>query len=308
MWLHFTVPERCDGWRLRDVLRRLEISGRLSRAVKRGPGFFLDGTPAHTDIACRAGQTLAFCLPDEPPTSVLPQPLPLTVCYEDEHAAVLYKPAGMAVHPTRGYPDGTLANAWLGCLQSRGQAGVFRPVTRLDCGTSGLVLCAKNAFSAPLLAKTAQKGYLALCEGEPDAPCGVVDAPIGLAEGSTVVRRVCAQGRPSRTQYAVLAAGGGLCLVGIRLLTGRTHQIRVHFAFLGCPLAGDGLYGGSRLRIARQALHCARVSFISPKDGLLHTVQAPLPPDMAALAGCIPGAQQALAGFWGAGGPGGSVP
>lgn len=298
VWLRFAVPEYCGGWRLRDVLRRLAISARLSRAVKQGGGFFLDGAPVHTNAVCRAGQTLSFCLPDEPPTQVLPQPLPLTVCYEDGHTAVLYKPAGMAVHPTKGYPNGTLANAWLGLLQSRGQAGVFRPITRLDRDTSGLVLCAKNVYAAPLLAQTAQKEYLALCQGRPAAPEGVIDAPIGLAPGSTVVRQVCGQGKPSRTRYAVLASGGGLSLVRARLLTGRTHQIRVHFAFLGCPLAGDELYGGSRLRIARQALHCARLCFASPADGRPRVIRAPLPPDLAALAGSIPGAGAALAAFY----------
>lgn len=300
VWLRFIVPQRCNGWQLRDVLRRLEISTQLSRAVKQGAGFFLDGAPVHTNAVCRAGQSLSFCLPEEPPTSVSAEPLPLTLAYEDEHAAVLVKPAGMAVHPTKGYPNGTLANAWLGLLQSRGQAGVFRPVTRLDRNTSGLVLAAKNAYAAPLLAKTVQKEYLAVCEGTPAKASGVIDAPIGLAAGSTVVRQVTPGGRPSRTGYAVLASGGGLSLVKARLFTGRTHQIRVHFAFLGCPLAGDGLYGGSNARIARQALHCARLRFAAPADGRQHTVKTLLPPDMAAVCQAIPGAEAALAGFFAA--------
>lgn len=303
MWLRFTVPQRCDGWRLRDVLRRLEVSAQLARAVKRGPGFSLDGVPVHTDAVCRAGQTLSFCLPDEPPTSVAAEPLPLTVVYEDEHAAVLLKPAGMAVHPTKGYPSGTLANAWLGLLQSRGQAGVFRPITRLDRNTSGLVLAAKNAYAAPLLAKTVQKEYLAVCEGAPEKPGGIIDAPIGLAAGSTVRRQVTPEGRPSRTAYTVLASGGGLSLVKARLLTGRTHQIRVHLAFLGCPLAGDDLYGGSKARIGRQALHCARLRFDALACGQPHTALAPLPPDLAALCESIPGAKAALEHFFAQSGP-----
>lgn len=303
MQLSFAVPAACDGWQLRDVLRKLCISAQLSRAVKRGSGFFLDGLPVHTDVRARAGQTLSFLLPNEPPTAVPPEPLPLAIAYEDDHALLLQKPAGMAVHPTRGYESGTLANAWMGVLQARGQQGVFRPVSRLDVNTSGLVLCAQNAYAAPLLAAGAQKQYLAVCEGELPPGPGVIDAPIALCEGSTVRRRALpkgAPGRPSRTEYAILAAGGGLSLAAVRPLTGRTHQIRVHFASLGHPLAGDDLYGGSRTRIARQALHCASVTFSSPAaiPDHRHTVTSPLPPDMAALAGEIPGAGAALAAFY----------
>ena len=284
--LTFPVEERFDGCTLRDFLGRMGVSAGLVRQVKRAGGFFADGRPLRTCDRVAAGMTVRFALPPEPPTTVAPQDLPLTVAYEDEHAILLDKPAGMAVHPTLNYADGTLANAYMGLLARRGQAGVFRPVNRIDRNTSGLVLCAKNAFAAPLLAESAEKWYLALLEGTPPAEKGLIDAPIGRAPGSIILRCVCSGGKPSRTEYQVVRRCGRYTLVRARTLTGRTHQLRVHFAHIGCPLAGDDLYGGGRGAIARHALHCGCIEFKRPADGQTVRVESPLPPDMAALAKC----------------------
>ena len=196
---------------------------------------------------------------------------------------VLNKPAGQTVHPTRGYADGTLANAFRGRMEARGSAAVFRPVNRLDRGTSGLVLCAMNAYAAPLLAAAVQKVYYAVAEGLVDGEEGAIDAPIALAHGSIIQRCVCGRGRPSRTEYRVLARGGGHTLLRVVPVTGRTHQIRVHFASQGHPLAGDGMYGGRAEHMARPALHCGAVSFGLPGEDAARTVHAPLPEDMRAL-------------------------
>lgn len=196
---------------------------------------------------------------------------------------VLNKPAGQTVHPTRGYADGTLANAFRGRMAARGSAAVFRPVNRLDRGTSGLVLCAMNAYAAPLLAAAVQKVYYAVAEGLVDGEEGAIDAPIALAHGSIIQRCVCGRGRPSRTEYRVLARGGGHTLLRVVPVTGRTHQIRVHFASRGHPLAGDGMYGGCSEYMARPALHCGAVSFGLTGEDAAHTVHAPLPEDMRAL-------------------------
>ena len=284
--LTFPVEERFDGCTLRDFLGRMGVSAGLVRQVKRAGGFFADGRPLRTCDRVAAGMTVRFALPPEPPTTVAPQDLPLTVAYEDEHAILLDKPAGTAVHPTLNYADGTLANAYMGLLARRGKAGVFRPVNRLDRNTSGLVLCAKNAFAAPLLAESAEKWYLALLEGTPPAEKGLIDAPIGRAPGSIILRCVCSGGKPSRTEYQVVRRCGRYTLVWARTLTGRTHQLRVHFAHIGCPLAGDDLYGGGRGAIARHALHCGCIEFKRPADGQIVRVESPLPPDMAALAKC----------------------
>ena len=283
MTLEFTVEQKENGMLLRDFLRKRGVSAALAKGVKASNGFFRDGAPVHTDMRLSAGQRISFALPPEPPTEVLPQALPLDILYEDAHAMVLNKPAGQTVHPTRGYADGTLANAFRGRMAARGSAAVFRPVNRLDRGTSGLVLCAMNAYAAPLLAAAVQKVYYAVAEGLVDGEEGAIDAPIALAHGSIIQRCVCGRGQPSRTEYRVLARGGGHTLLRVVPVTGRTHQIRVHFASRGHPLAGDGMYGGCPEHMARPALHCGAVSFGLTGEDAAHTVHAPLPEDMRAL-------------------------
>ncbi len=285
MRLCFTVAPEQDGRRLDRFLRAQGLSAGLVRAVKQNGGFFADGAPLHTDQPVHTGQRIAFTLPPEPPTAVTPQPAALTVLYRDAFAAVVDKPAGLAVHPTLNYPDHTLANAWLWYLQTNGESGVFRPVNRLDKNTSGLVLLALNAYAAPLLAQSAQKLYLAVAEGELPPGPGSIEAPLGRRGDSIIGRCVRADGKPSRTDYTVLAAAGGHSLVACLPRTGRTHQIRVHFAYIGHPLAGDDLYGGGTKRIARHALHCARLVFTPPLSTAPVTQDSPLPDDMAALCG-----------------------
>ena len=164
--LRYIVPPEANCQRLGIFLRTQGVTSALIKSVKyNGDGFFADGAPLRTDQPVHPGQQISFALPPEPPTSVTPQPVPFAIAYEDEFAAVLEKPAGIAVHPTLNYPDGTLANGWLYHLQQQGKTGVFRPVNRIDKNTSGLVLCAQNSFAAPLLADSAQKCYLAIVQG-----------------------------------------------------------------------------------------------------------------------------------------------
>ena len=200
MRLTFYVAPRQDGAFLRDVLRQNGVSAALSASVKHCGGFFADGVPTRANQRVAAGAAVSFELPPEADTSVIPEDIPLSIVYEDEHAMVLEKPAGMAVHPTRGEVRGTLANAFCGLLRARGQKGVFRPINRLDKGTSGLVLCAMNAYAAPLLAKSAQKVYYALCGGTPPAKAGEFCGPIARRGDSILGRCVCPQGKPASTQ------------------------------------------------------------------------------------------------------------
>ena len=298
MWLYFPVPDTPqtqDGVLLRNFLRQCAVSTELSRAVKfHGSGFFADGQPILANRRVLPGQIVSFELPAEG-GGVAPQPeIPVQAVYEDAFALVLEKPPHLAVHPTLNYPYDTLANGYAAWAAGRGQSPVFRPVNRIDKDTSGLVLAAKNAYAAPLLAHNVQKLYYAIVEGELPLGPGVIDAPIGRQGGSIIGRCVTPEGKPSRTEYTVERVCSGLSLVACVPVTGRTHQIRVHFASIGHPLAGDDLYGGSRGRIGRQALHCARQSFQVPEhtvlpDGVrvetgraarLVTVESPLPPDM----------------------------
>ena len=304
MRLYFTVPgtpQGANGTLVRNFLRHCAVSTELARAVKfQGQGFWADGQPVLANRRIFPGQTLAFDLPPEA-SGVAPQPeIPVRVVYEDAFAIVLEKPPHLAVHPTLNYPYGTLANGYAAWAAQQGKSPVFRPVNQIDKDTSGLVLAAKNTYAAPLLAQGVEKLYYAIVEGELPLGPGVIDAPIGRQTDSIIGRCVTPEGRPSRTEYTILRAAGGLSLAACVPVTGRTHQIRVHFASIGHPLAGDDLYGGHRDRIGRQALHCARQTFRVPvctelPDGICIqapvreesmtpvTVESPLPPDMAAL-------------------------
>ena len=280
MTLSFEVEEDCL---CRDFLRAQAVSAGLTKAVKRADGFFADGAPVRTNERLRAGQTLSFTLPPEPPGAAAPEDLPLTILFENEHAMVLVKPAGQTVHPTLGYAGGTLANAFAGLMARRGTPRPFRPINRLDRGTSGLVLCAMNAYAAPILAAGARKEYLALVQGAPTPPAGAWTAPIQLEDGS-IIKRCCAPGgKPSRTEYETLCRGKESSLLRCVTVTGRTHQIRVHAAFAGHPLLGDGLYGGPCEMLARPALHCGRITVQLPGETAPRVFACPPPLDMERL-------------------------
>lgn len=304
MQLCFTVPAAADGVLLRTFLRQCHVSSELSRAVKfRGGGYFADGVPILANRPVTAGQCISFALPPELTEGASPEPALLpTIIYEDDFAIVLDKPAGIAVHPTLNYGSGTLANGYAALMLSRGESPVFRAVNRIDKDTSGLVLAAKNAYAAPLLAGNVTKLYFALAQGELPLGKGVIDAPLGRQGDSIIGRCVRADGKPSRTEYEIIQHDGNTGATGVSLaqctpVTGRTHQIRVHFAHIGHPLAGDDLYGGSRDKIARQALHCGQMCFATPQgerkgdafyfaEGCLQqnvTTNSPLPVDMSCL-------------------------
>lgn len=298
MKLYFPVPPQADGVLLRNFLRRCAVSTELARAVKfHGSGFFADGRPILANRRLAAGQMLSFELPADG-EGVAPQPeIPVQVVHEDAFALLLEKPPRLAVHPTLNYPLDTLANGYAAWAAAQGRSTVFRPVNRIDKDTSGLVLAARNSYAAPLLAQGVEKLYYAIVEGELPLGPGVIDAPIGRQGDSIIGRCVTPEGKPSRTEYTILKAKNGLSLAACVPVTGRTHQIRVHFASLGHPLAGDDLYGGHRERVGRQALHCAKQTYTIPvytpvPDGIVIdweaprqriTVESPLPADLQAL-------------------------
>lgn len=260
MKLQFEVREEEDGLLLRDFLRLKKVSAGLRSAVKRDRGFFRNGNVVYTNEHVRQNDCISFCLPPENAGSVTPQDIPLSIVYEDEQAMVLDKPVGQAVHPTLGYSDGTLANAFCGEMKRRGNQIPFRPINRIDHGTSGLVLCAMNAYAAPILAESCQKVYYAVIEGHLSCTEGVIDAPIARCRDSIVRREVAGSGKPSRTEYTVLYESERFTLVRCIPVTGRTHQIRVHFSWLGHPLVGDDFYG-AKTALGRPALHCGEVTF-----------------------------------------------
>ena len=291
--LQFTVPAENDGISVYNFLRaKCGVSYRLIKKLKRVPlGITSNGRHIRTIDPLRGGDNVALNIPeDENPT--MPVGLPIDVVYEDEHIAVLNKPSGMPVHPAREHVADTLANAFSAHLVANGEPNsTFRVINRLDRDTSGLVLTAKNSHAASLLHGHTDKVYYAICQGTLSGS-GTIDAPIRIMEGHGIQREVGEGGVRAVTHwqamkiFSVTARNGhsyDLTLLKIRLETGRTHQIRVHFASLGMPLAGDDMYGGSRDLIGRQALHCGQLDFCHPMTGEPMRFSIPLPEDMEAL-------------------------
>lgn len=210
----------------------------------------------------------------------------LHIVYEDDFLLVLDKPAGVATIPSRHHPTGTLANGILYYYEQRKLPYTVHVVTRLDRDTTGLVLIAKHQYSHSLLdrmlrGKGIERKYQALVHGEMSEANGMIDLPIGRKEGSIIERVVTEKGQRAVTHYHVKRNLQDITLVDIGLETGRTHQIRVHFAALGHPLLGDDLYGGKKEVIGRQALHCACLAFTHPLTKESLVFHAALPGDMA---------------------------
>ncbi len=281
-----------EGATVQTILRKtLGLSAASVRRAKgAAEGILLDGCPVFTNQTVSAGQCLSVVVGDGAGSDqIVPVSGPLTICYEDEDLIVLDKAGGVPVHPSQGHHGDTLANFLLAYYQAQGLIAAFHPVNRLDRGTSGLMAVAKHAHAHERLQAQLHSGrfyrtYLAVCQGVPVPRRGCVDQPIARAAGSVLRREVCAQGAEARTHYEVLQTGGGRSLVRLVLDTGRTHQIRVHMAFLGCPLAGDFLYGEELPQLPQRfALHSAAICLKQPVTGEEISVASPLPSDLAAL-------------------------
>ena len=281
--LCFFVPRAYEGVRLRGFLRGpCGISARLLAKLKREPcGIAVNGRNAVVTVLLRAGDAVRLRLPGD---KKFPEPaaLPFSVVYEDADLLVADKPCAMPMYPTPGHDRDSLANAFAFYCAARGERRSFRPVYRLDRDTTGLVLLAKQPQAACALAGRIRKTYLAVCEGTL-AGSGRIDAPIGLKDGRSIQREVSSAGRRAVTRWRAVCSGAGYSLVALRLKTGRTHQIRVHLASVGHPLAGDDFYGGGLSRIGRQALHCAEIRLIHPVAHERMRLTSPLPEDMRRL-------------------------
>ncbi len=235
--------------------------------------------------------------------------IPLEIVFEDEHLLVLDKPAGLVVHPGAGRASGTLVNALLHRVKDlSGVGGVLRPgiVHRLDRGTSGLLVVAKDdashrALAAQFASRAVEKEYLALVLGVPAPRQGEIDKPIGRHPVQRKRMAVRSGGREARSSYRVLEAFDGAALLRVTIHTGRTHQIRVHLAAIGHPVAGDAIYGGGRRPPAaaaalalldRPALHAARLAVDHPADGRRLRFESPLPPDIEGVVGLLRAARR----------------
>ena len=284
------------GGRLDQVLVGLlpeQSRSRVQHWIRQGHVSIAGVMVTRPSLRLQGGETIVVDLPPAVPTDLLPESIALDIVYEDDDLLVVNKAAGMVVHPSPGHESGTLVHAVLGHAPDlAGVGGEIRPgiVHRLDRHTSGLIVVAKNERSLRALQdqfrlKTVEKVYLALVDGRPPARQGRVEAPIGRDPRHRQRMSVLPEGkgREAVTEYRVRESLPAHALVEAHPKTGRTHQIRVHFAFLGCPVAGDRVYGLRKptLDLPRQMLHAWRLGFRLPGEaGMEHTFEAPLPADM----------------------------
>ena len=247
--MEYTVQPEEDGRRLGNLLRgSLQISYSALKRAKWNGEIRLNDRPVHTDATVRAGDRIQVAWEaDHPAYSLKPCPMELKVPYMDDDLMIVDKPAGLACQSSRNHPDDSLENAvyaWLGCPERF----IYRPVNRLDKGTGGLMVIARNGHAQhrmqeQLHTMTFRRWYLAWTDGIPEKPEGMLDFPIGKMPEASVKRQVDSAGKPSRTWYRVLLEQENHAVVILELETGRTHQIRVHLSHIGCPVRGDFLYG-----------------------------------------------------------------
>lgn len=268
--LTHTVSAEEEGRLLKRVVRSaLKVSTSNFNAAKTAGGLLVDGRAVFANHVLRAGQYIEVRIPERVEKFVEAVDMNLSVAYQDQDLLVIDKPAPLPSQISTRQASLTLANG-VAYLCREQQGFVYRPVNRLDKGTSGLMVVAKHAHAQDLLQRLLHsdgfiREYLALVVGELPRAEGVVNAPIGKAEGATLRREIRPYGKPSKTHYKLLKKGNGVSLVRLRLETGRTHQIRVHMAHLGCPVLGDFLYGAEDERLPRRfALHSCYLSLLQP--------------------------------------------
>jgi 23S rRNA pseudouridine1911/1915/1917 synthase len=292
---NITFRVESDGERLDKVVAANAPD--LSRAVvqrliKRGQ-VTVNGRGSKPSYRVAAGDEVLVQIPATPSPQVLAEQVALDVIYEDEYLLLVNKPAGLVVHPAYGHESGTLVNALLGyCPQLRDVGGLERAgiVHRLDKDTSGLLIVAKNeeahsALQRQFKRRSVKKTYLALVEGHPEPPQGVIDAPIGRHKRQRKRMAIVRSGRAALTAYRVIEHFDEHCLVELQPKSGRTHQLRVHLAWLGYPVVGDRVYGYRRQRLLkhRHFLHARQLEFTHPVTGEALSFLAPLPDKLARL-------------------------
>jgi 23S rRNA pseudouridine1911/1915/1917 synthase len=262
----------------------LKYSGRKLQKLTRQKGILLNGKPAFLQKSLKPGDVLSIKQLEDNSYGVMPEAGLVDILYEDKYMLVLNKPPYQLVHPSGQTANGTLANYLAHDLQQRNIMATIRPLHRLDRNTSGCIVFAKDAQSQNLLeqqlkAKTIERTYMALVKGVIESESGRIDAPIGAHPSRANRRAVRENGDAAITDYKTIARYEDASLLELKLLTGRTHQIRVHLAHIGHPILGDGMYGTRSRVIDRQALHAVSIAFTELGKQQKMRVEAPLPKD-----------------------------
>ena len=275
------------GQRLDKAVAELtDLSRSLANEQIKDGQILVNGQTKKAKYAVKEGDVISYELPEPEVVEYVPEDIPLEIVYQDEDVAVVNKPQGMVVHPSAGHTSGTLVNALMYHIKDlSGINGVLRPgiVHRIDKDTSGLLMIAKNdqahvALADELKDKKSLRKYWAIVHGNLPNDRGVIEAPIGRSEKDRKKQAVTAKGKPALTRFQVLERFGDYSLVELQLETGRTHQIRVHMAYIGHPVAGDEVYGPRKtLKGHGQFLHARTLGFTHPRTGevLEFTAEAP---------------------------------
>ncbi len=290
--MQFRVGQQHDGVLLRSYLKgTCGVSSRLLiQLKKRTDGIQVNGEHVTVRYLLHEGDLVEIREQDtDAQDAFTPVSLFVPIVYEDEDLLIVEKPPQMPTHPSAGHDGDTLANALTFLFQQRGEPFVFRPVSRLDRNTSGLLTLAKNQYSASALCSAMlrheiKKTYLAITDGCPEPSAGRIETGTRRAKEFFVLREVCPLDAPGAlrtvTDYRVIERFGTHSLLELRPLTGRTHQIRVQLSHLGCPVTGDDLYGTPSPFLHRHALHASCLELRHPRSGVPLTFRSPLPRDL----------------------------
>lgn len=262
------------------------LSDRLITKLKKANKIYLNSLPTYTKKSVTVGDTVSVLIDfEEDNSNIVASNIPLNIIYEDDYLLVLNKPANIAIHPSILHFYNSLSNGVKFYFDKLGLKKKIRIVNRLDRNTSGIVIFAKNEYIQECLIKQMKtnefkKEYLAIAKGILESKSGTLNFPIARKEGSIIERTVSSDGDSAITHYDVVKEFNNLSLVHIVLETGRTHQIRVHFSYIGHPILGDTLYGSPSKLINRQALHSYKLTFIHPVTKKVLSLEAPLPNDI----------------------------